>query len=387
MLLMQENNKAPYMAAILFLLAGIVRVPFPTNYVPLSTQVAFEMSVSLLVAVWLWKQDKWIALFLCLSMFSLVRTNYSIQSFYAYYAVFYGIVWYSLIVALFTRENIRLLMNVICIIALVNVAFIALQEMGLDPVFTSHADPTGLCGNPNFANILLAFSVPAFLRPKWTAGLIAVVAGLIATTTSTGTISAAVGVIFYLSFYGLFWFGFMGATVFVGMYLIFVDGFGLERFPVWQIAIDKYSEHWITGWGLGRWKAVFNRPIVTGTVWLTPHNEYIQGLFELGVGFPVLVLGYFANILKKSIRVRFKLAEKLNVSKFLVPDGFWRIFRSKFSFALIKKDALIPLTALVIIAVSCIGQFPFHVAPTAGIAVTWLAILTVSLKENENARR
>ncbi|MCP4570582.1 MAG: O-antigen ligase family protein [FCB group bacterium] len=348
----QERNKPAYLAAILLLLAGVLRFPFPSNDLKLSTQVCFEFTTCLLMAVWVWRNDKWLALFLCLSLFSLYLTNYSIQSFYAFQAVFYGMIWYSFIVIVFDKGNVRYLMDAIAIIALMNVFFIILQEMGKDPIFTFYSDPTGLCGNTNFANLLLAFSIPAFLRPKWTFGLIAIAGGMVATRTSTGAVSAAIGMIFFLSFHGLFWFGFVGATIATGLYFYYVDFFGLERLPVWEIGLNKWLDHWLFGWGLGRWKVVFAEPMVTGTRWLTPHNEYLQGLFEMGIAFPVLVAGYFIGIFRR-----------------------------------FTKQALIPTTALIIIAVSCIGQFPFHIAPTAGIAVTWLAILTVSLKENENARR
>ena len=84
---------------------------------------------------------------------------------------------------------------------------------------------------------------------------------------------------------------------------------------------------------------------------MTAHNEFLQMLFELGIGAAVIFAGYAIDVLRKMTRT-----------------------------------AVIPLTALVMITVHCTASFPMHIAPTAMIAVTWLAILNITLKQKENLK-
>ena len=78
------------------------------------------------------------------------------------------------------------------------------------------------------------------------------------------------------------------------------------------------------------------------------HNEFVQGLFEMGVLFPVLVFGYFVGIIRRY-----------------------------------RKEAILSATTIGIIALNSLVNFPFHVATTAILAVTWMAIFEV---QNKKAR-
>ena len=70
------------------------------------------------------------------------------------------------------------------------------------------------------------------------------------------------------------------------------------------------------------------------------HNEYLQATFERGILFVPICLGYM-----------WSLAKRFDIEK------------------------LVPYTAVVIVAVNSLINFPFHIAPTAMVGITWLAIL------------
>ncbi len=83
---------------------------------------------------------------------------------------------------------------------------------------------------------------------------------------------------------------------------------------------------------------------------MTVHNEFVQGLFEMGIAFPAIIGGYYI--------------------------GIYRRFMDGFTFC---RTATLPVTALIIISANSMVHFPFHIASTAMIAVTWMAILEIQL--------
>uniref|UniRef100_A0A6M3INL1 Putative O-antigen ligase n=1 Tax=viral metagenome TaxID=1070528 RepID=A0A6M3INL1_9ZZZZ len=128
----------------------------------------------------------------------------------------------------------------------------------------------------------------------------------------------------------------------------------MVRVLAWKIGFAAFLEHWILGAGVGHWKALFYKiPMPGGNkVWLTAHNEYLQMLFELGIGFAIILAGYLFNIVK---RMNF-------------------------------KTSILPITALIVIMVQSSANFVFHIAPTAMIALTWMAILERTLSEKTDIR-
>jgi len=122
------------------------------------------------------------------------------------------------------------------------------------------------------------------------------------------------------------------------------------RIKIWILAWEKFKAHWLFGHGLGQWQTLAHEEYFiqksTRTWHARAHSEFIQGVVEMGAPFLVVVTGYFVDIARR-----------------------------------LKKHALIPLTALVIIVVNSLVNFPFHIPSTGMIAVTWLAIMEVQLKE------
>lgn len=331
------------------------RIPVPFGQVRLSLQILFEAVTILCLAGFVYQRvNKWWGLFLGLTLVSLFIPFYTKESFLSYYAIVIATLWYALIVLTVDKDGCQHLMDAICVIALFHVFFQIMQIVGCDPMFVDkdglrNKAPLGLMSNLNETAALLAFCAPAFLRRGYRKGLIVIVAGLVMAKVTMGLLAALAGAMFYLCVVSrkvwLLAYIPAGAVVAVA-YFVWVDMPGVERWKVWQTAYGMFKEHWLFGSGIGHWKMVVNFPI-HGVRWKTAHCEYIQGLFEMGIFFPVIMFGYFADVIRRA----------------------WGHTR----------NLIIPLTALVVIAANCTANFCMHIAPTAMIAVTWLAILQVEL--------
>jgi hypothetical protein len=283
---------------------------------------------------------------------------YTKESFLSSHAVLVFVLFYSLIVLTANTELCEFLMDAMVVIAIAFVLMQSLQALGLDPMFydrygNRNTRAIGLMSNPGETAAVLAFCLPAFFRRPYQYGIIAVVGGLILVKATMGIIAAGVGVVFFLYFlFGTRWM-FIGIPVCITSlvaYFIYVDMPGVERWDVWKTGFAMWQQHWILGSGIGHWKAALNFPI-NEHMWKTAHNEFLQALFEQGIMFPIILGGYLINIFRRA---------KIHI-----------------------LTVLVPLTALVIIATNCTANFAMHIAPTAMLAMAWLAILEVKLREIE----
>jgi O-antigen ligase len=111
-------------------------------------------------------------------------------------------------------------------------------------------------------------------------------------------------------------------------------------------------QHWIFGYGIGHWQTVGIDALKHGFKWFNKaHNDLLQGLFEMGIFFPILLSGYMYSIKKR------------------VPD-------------FTDDKYLIPVTAIVIVLINCSVHFLFQIGTTALIAVTWVGIMEKELNES-----
>lgn len=304
------------------------------------------------------KGNKWVGLFMLSAATSSLFPFYTSASFFAFYAVFVGCLWYGMIVMTTSKDTCRHLMDAMCVAALFQVGWQSLQVMGIDPVYRyvggGQPPPVGLLANVNETSAFLAFCFPAFLRGKWKYLIWVPVLGIIWTKASMGYVSLAAGVMFYTVVTyerqcfkaGLgFWLAFITVGT-IALYFKFVDPPGMERIWVWKIGLEKFTQHWVLGSGIGHWKIIFKNPMVTGTRWMTAHNEFVQGLFEMGAVFGACITGYYIRLVR-------------NYTKAMV----------------------IPATAIIIISVNAFGNFCFHIAPLAMMSLTWIAIADIYIKE------
>jgi len=206
--------------------------------------------------------------------------------------------------------------------------------------------------NQNEVAALYAFCLPAFFRKRFTVGIPMIFGGILLAKTSLGMASAVVGIWVYILILSpkLALIFIIPGVILCILYLVFIDMPTFFRFTVWKYALNMHKEHWVFGCGIGHWKMLFTKLAYTGQfkeIWCTAHNEYIQGFFEMGIAFVPICLGYIISTIKRA----------------------W----------VHRKLMAIPLAAFAIILFNSAGHFSMHIATTAMIAVTWMAILEVKL--------
>jgi len=347
----RRHNRAALFAGLFIVAVGVIR--FPADDFRLEMQALFQVASVLLLCVILWNVNKWMSLFLLLCLVSMFYPFYTRHSFLAFQDVFYAFVWFTLLTLCLRRSHYHYILSGICLVALANVAFLILQYFNLDPIFKavngSPEDPVvGLMGNRNFVSALLAFSFPAFLRPRWVWCIPALFLGLVLAKSTGGPLALAAGWMFYSVLRGRAIFPLLAVALGLLLFVAFVDkpNFFGGRLEAWKNALGYYQQHWLMGCGLGHWKIVFKRIMLQGNRfwWTHAHNEIIQGLFEMGVGFAIVLTGYIYDTARKY-----------------------------------KREALVPATALIIIFINSLVNFPFHIATTAMLAVTWMALYDIEV--------
>ena len=289
-------------------------------------------------------------------------------------------VWYGMTVIIIERSNIEHIYRAIRWAAILNVILQTLQWSSLD-FWLDCKMPVGFMANPNETSALYIFSLMAFSdRSHWKL-LPLVFWGIYISDAMTGYICLIVGVPVYIYmvsekknvvlFYALGVVAFIALSVVSGLLSTYYSPvnerlyiklggnpiFSLwlytlnYRLECWKIGLRFLREHWIMGAGIGHWKFIFERgmPTAGGTRWITAHNEYLQTWFEMGIGSIILVGLYFIDVIRRY-----------------------------------HKRALVPTMALILIAVNSAGNFPWHIAPLAVMALTWMAILEVKLIDNSN---
>lgn len=344
----------------LIIFAVVIRLPMNPGECRAWFEVLFEIALAMAFAGVLWGYNKWVALFLILTVFSAFWPHYGPMSYLAWRAVFNGCLWYYIVVKYLNMNKINMIYDTMIACAIIHVFMGMTQFLNIESLVKSPF-PVGLMANPIEFSALIVFCLPAFFREGrfW---LIPIpFAGLIISGPFLGMASGIIGICFYLFMTYPERRKIMLVSLPIGIFSIclfhyfFIDEPAvMVRVLAWKIGFAAFLEHWILGAGVGHWKALFYKiPMPGGNkVWLTAHNEYLQMLFELGIGFAIILAGYLFNIVK---RMNF-------------------------------KTSILPITALIVIMVQSSANFVFHIAPTAMIALTWMAILERTLSEKTDIR-
>lgn len=340
----------PFLIAVI--LAAAVLLRFPVDDLRLEMEFLVRLAAIAGLSLYLWKINPWWAAFLVLAGISQVYPAYTRSSYLAFDSVLCGAVWFAVLATILRRQDLPVLYNAIAVICCLNVFWQVLQVLELDPIFAPISEGrmprVGFMLNENFAGAFVALCLPVFLRPGWRWGLAVVGLGLLLAQTSLAVFSAFAGL--------LFW-GVVKRRMYVSLaiavagsvgYILLVDGPGFERWPVWKLGLLGWIEEPWFGFGLGHWALLFTKPVsgAGSGIWMQAHNEFLQGMFEMGIGFAVVCVGYLIRAWDATI-------------------NRWR------------DGLLIPAAALVIIAVNSAANFPFHVGATAIVAVTWMACFEI----------
>jgi len=272
------------------------------------------------------------------------------------------IVFLSLIILL--KPSMNSWLNLLVVIALIEIMRISAQRLGWDPVFV----PMGTCktitvaagshGNIGWTGMALAMCGPAFFRKRLWIGLIPLAGALYILKSSTPVVAlAAAGMLFALyrfSCRGRIW-AISGILMAVLAYVIYdpvMIGGGLNtRLMNWNRAwaLCLGQSHSLIGYGLGSWIVLFPGG---GFNFHRAHCEPIQVYFELGM-LGVLVLLLYGRYL---------------IKRFL--DGGR------------GRASLLASCGMVTVIMCSLGNFPFHLAGTAIIAVGWMGIFEVATRND-----
>jgi hypothetical protein len=304
---------------------------------------------------------------LALMAVSAYYPNFTLLSLNAIQTVFFGTVWFLILVTYVDKDNVNWLLDAICVIALCNSTLMIFQVYDYNlgwiwesGVYLGRKIPgaMGLMSQPNETSALLGICVPAFFRKKrwWFLPLVAV--GLALSVSYGGVLAALVscGVISF-TFFNKKWFMgvFFGLVVLGLLYNAFIDQPKIaSRFNRWEPTLKLYAEKPIMGHGLSHWRIIWNLNDVHKKYKTSRsgymHNDIIQGLFESGIGFAIILIGYLASVARR-----------------------------------VKRKSIVPVAALVGILTSCGSFFTFHIATTAMIALTWIAVLEIELNDTRES--
>lgn len=346
----RQLNRMPWAAwaALAFLFVGIYRFPVPAGNLRVSMQLLFEIIIALSMAIYLIKEvNPWIGAYLILVTVSHLYPHYGPASFMAFSCTVWAGVWMILIIQSGRQaETKTIFLDMMCILSLAHFLYQVVQFFGMDLLYVIpyKYQTVGFMANPNEVGALHAFCFAAFLRDGWKRWIPSVLLGVILSRTSGAMVAIACGLMVYWFLNGK-WKQAIALPVILSIgYIIFIDAPGTQRFPVWMAAWQFFTDRPFFGIGIGNWQVLSGFLIHKfGENWTMVHNEFLQGLAEMGIGFGIILLGYAGTI---ALRVR----------------------RFK------REQILIPLTALTIIAANSFVGFPLRIAITAGLAVTWVAL-------------
>lgn len=351
---MRHRRNLIILAAILLVLTSVCRLPL-IGQVRVSFQLLFQISVAIMLAYGIWlKGNRWLSGLLILATISCFHPKLTVNSFLTFQVIVFGAVWYLILLyCLKKKENMYILLDAMCVLAVCNVLYQGVQFAGYDWIFNDigKAEKTQLVGfmsNRNELGAVLAFCLPAFFRRRWIFAIPLILIGLIGTHCMGGVLAAGAATAVYLFWRLRRWAAITGLTVCLAgaaLYAIYFDPhFDTSRLTAWGLMWDLYRNNWVTGYGLGSFQTIFmglKEHFVTP--YAQAHNDLFQGIFEMGIGFAVLTAGYLISIVR-------------------------------------RRESILAIAAMTGIVVNSLVNFPFHVAITAMIAITWMAILEHDLR-------
>jgi hypothetical protein len=373
-----KNKNLAIIATALICAVAIIKLP--SGEIRLMFELLMRGGIVLFLAIIIFKYvNKWVSLFLILSFCSLIYPVYLVQSLQeklllnnirleTFIDILLCCLWYFLIVYFVELKNKKYFYYGFCLIAILHVCIMLLQKAGLDPIYLAkdlsgrNKDVIGLMAHPNEASALLIICFPAFLYKKrlWP-GIIFIATGIILAKSFLGIACIGVMGLFFVFFINVLW-GIWGLLISISGILFYYFKIDVpswkQRLFLWTAIFQVYKEQWIFGSGLGIYQVItqqmkFINPDVykkiialDGKVWWRYlDNEFLQSIFEMGIGAGICFLGYLTDIYMRA-----------------------------------KKTSLIELTFLVGIITSSSIHFLFHNPITALIATTQLAFLEKSLR-------
>ena len=343
----------------LFLLPVFI-IPITINGIKINIRDARELFFQslMIVGLALLIKNKWIKGFLVWATVSW-WFNYFLppQSTAVLFNIFFGFFLFYLIREFVNFADIDGILKIVCLTALFQVFWMGIQLVGKDPfwhpitctgarIFDKPVHIVGWLGNTNILGAYLAFCLLLF-RVYFKKFILFILAGLIVTRSTTAVIAA---------FSGLMCFEFFTAKdykkliklflISIGvliLFFVFIEKTDNLRFEVWRkLLAQTFNWRCLIGQGLGRFQNL--RIVHQNTVWDNPHNEYLNIYFELGIVGLVFVFGYLLGLFRRFLKYK-------------------------------TDKSILLFSCIMVVLVESLGMFPFQVATTAFLAITYFALL------------
>jgi len=265
-------------------------------------------------------------------------------------------------VVIYLDIPMRLWLDFLCWVALIEVLRISGQRLGWDPFYVAMnasvtiRDAAGSQGNYGWTGMILAMCVPGFLRRGRWWGLVPVTLALITQQSFTPAVAAAGGIV------TLVFIRFRGQvrvlcvlTAILGVVLYYnYDPGDSARLANWARAFDlswQGRESWFLGYGLGSWIFLFPEP---GTSFHRAHCEPLQVYFELGFMGVAAMFFYVRFVILRVARCGVRVAG--------------------------REGAALATAGMTTVVLCSLGSFPFHLAGTAVLGVAWMAMFERSTR-------
>lgn len=379
---------------VTFIVLLIGALGFTPGLLPfrLGEELMSQLAIVLFIAIFYIK-NRWIGVFL---LWNIVRFYLGINnmSIWTIHTTIFYVVLYQMLFDKFNKNNIDIILDGICLVAIYQVCSMTLQFMGIwvhiipltlkdggtfitffsrtkfsmtlvDNIPYYWSTLTGFTSNVTMASGLLAMCLPAFFRKKWYPGIILVVIGLLMAKAMSGIVAAIIisTIYIWVSHSKIRW---QTISVLLAMFITYIlisenheqllNGSG--RWETWRFIITKLiPKRWIIGWGVGQapalWPIISKETSFKGIAWIHAHNEYINLWLEYGVIGFVIGMGYVFTLVKNGF---------INITK--------------------DKTKLLIFLGAVSGLLNCMVSFPLHV--TIGfMLVVYLAILDKLNKEEQ----
>lgn len=313
--------------------------------------------------------------------------------------IFLGCVLYQVSYSVFGKDNIHRLYKTILWLCALNAVWIILQLFGLDFIFLEHSSythaPVGFMGLKAFMGMLFAIGIPFMCRYNlWIPALMFV--PIYISECSVAMVAGALAWLYCLwhesmkAFISLVLVLLVGCSIYVSNDT--KGGMFTDRINLWKVVLQDAAKHPVMGWGLDSFRNVGTfKPFIymknvrtlksfpvswdairqyqeTGRMpkmgeligdndtldpWDNPHNEYVGLWYEFGAVALAIMLFLFRNIVERT--------------------GNSRDTR--------------PLTGFfIVIAVTSLGQFPFHIARIGCLIAVALGAFYKLTDEEANGR-
>ncbi len=340
----QHNKLLTVFAGLLLVSMAVLRVRTPEQYARFGFLLVMYWGVVFATGSLIFlKVDKWIGAFVISCLFYSIFPSLTFRSGYTLFAIFLGSVWYLFL----TTENINPvgLLNGLAVIAIINSVLVLLQWSSGNTNFPM----VGLMGNINEVSAILGVCLPSLFRRYWRCFIPMVLVGLVLSKSFGGLAAAGVSIIVYGFYHGYRFLPVVCVTGCVVAYYLFVDtpGIGARKINC-LMGIEAWKAQPL-GYGIGHWKPLFSQVFVGGKIPTTAHNEFVQLLVEAPLTL-LLVGGFILSWINKTCHICYGIDPR-------------------------SKVFAIPMAMFAGVIVSCCCHFFFHIATTALIGVTILAIM------------